>query len=569
MRFRREIVVTAGVFLWILVLSWPSRSQAMQGVANVEGLVTQLGTGIPIARARVLLSRIESGAGTIPALTDNTGRFIFQSVPVGKYRVTATHDGYVPAEYGQRGPEQAGTPVMVGPGQQTNGLVVGMVPTGAITGRILNRFGEPLGKANVQALRWAYVNGRATLKPSQTTFTDDRGEYRLYWLQPGHYVVSVVRAEVTRTAEEPPRVYDKFGEGSETDVPVYAPGVVDVSGAALIEVRAGGEVSGMNVMVPEIRTVSVRGRVISNGGSAGATTRAMVSLVSRTELVAVAAQRTAPTTAEGIFEFRGVIPGSYELLAVATEPSRAASGRDTATRRNIPVGARNSLEVGGAGVEGISLSLEPGVNLPGQIRFETNGKQTPNLASLRVQLRSELELPEFSTQSAEVAANGSFMIAGIVQGVYRLSVTGLPPEFYLKTARLEGGDVLNSGVRLDGAPRGPVEIVLSSDSGGWDASVLDNNTAASSGVTVVLVPDSALRRRSDLYHSAVTDTAGRVHIDGVMPGEYKAFAWDYVPRGAWQDSNFMRIYEDLGKPVHIRPGNNELIDLKLIRSGIN
>ena len=54
-----------------------------------------------------------------------------------------------------------------------------------------------------------------------------------------------------------------------------------------------------------------------------------------------------------------------------------------------------------------------------------------------------------------------------------------------------------------------------------------------------------------------------------MPGEYKAFAWDYVPRGAWQDSNFMRMYEDLGKPVHIRPGNNELIDLKLIRSGIN
>jgi hypothetical protein len=67
----------------------------------------------------------------------------------------------------------------------------------------------------------------------------------------------------------------------------------------------------------------------------------------------------------------------------------------------------------------------------------------------------------------------------------------------------------------------------------------------------------------------VTDTAGHVHIDGVMPGEYKAFAWDYVPRGAWQDSNFIRMYEDLGKPVHIRQGNNELIDLKLIRSGIN
>ena len=65
-----------------------------------------------------------------------------------------------------------------------------MTPTGAISGRILNRYGEPVGNANVQALRYTYQEGRRTLTPIQTTRSNDLGEYRLFWMTPGQYVIS-------------------------------------------------------------------------------------------------------------------------------------------------------------------------------------------------------------------------------------------------------------------------------------------------------------------------------------------------------------------------------------------
>jgi hypothetical protein len=63
---------------------------------------------------------------------------------------------------------------------------------------------------------------------------------------------------------------------------------------------------------------------------------------------------------------------------------------------------------------------------------------------------------------------------------------------------------------------------------------------------------------------ALTDASGRVHLEGITPGDYKAFAWEDVEVSAWQDPDFLRIYEDRGKSVRISEGGTAFLDLRVI-----
>src|SRR5262249_33661031 len=118
------------------------------------------------------------------AKSDSNGRFSFQNVLSGEYQLLALQDGFVPGEFGQRSPTSEGIHFQVAAGQRMTGVQLTLTPTGSITGRVYDRDGEPLGKAQVQALRSVYKDGRRTLAIVQTAQTDDRGEYRLYWLAP-------------------------------------------------------------------------------------------------------------------------------------------------------------------------------------------------------------------------------------------------------------------------------------------------------------------------------------------------------------------------------------------------
>src|SRR5207253_8653992 len=60
----------------------------------------------------------------------------------------------------------------------------------ALSGTVSGENGEPLGNITMRALRASYRDGQRMLVPVQTAKTDDRGEYRFFWLTPGRYFVS-------------------------------------------------------------------------------------------------------------------------------------------------------------------------------------------------------------------------------------------------------------------------------------------------------------------------------------------------------------------------------------------
>ena len=107
-------------------------------------------------------------------------------VPVGKFVLVASAPGYVGLQYGQRRPDESGTPIQLRDGETAASIDFALPRGSMITGRVIDEFGQPLVQAQVQARRFRYTEtGSRSLFPVTSDATDDRGEFRLFGLMPG------------------------------------------------------------------------------------------------------------------------------------------------------------------------------------------------------------------------------------------------------------------------------------------------------------------------------------------------------------------------------------------------
>jgi hypothetical protein len=258
-----------------------------------------LGSGDAIAGAAVQLKR----EGQAPdsenpkAVTGADGKFTLSDVPPGRYRLYATRSGgpYVPVEYGQRTPTGEGIAFDLAAAQKMTGVQLAMSATSSISGRIYDEDGEPLGKAQVQALRSVYRDGRRVMTIVQSVETNDRGEYRLFWLAPGRYFVSAKpdipqmpsdfarpesasmsivhisdaeRFGAYQQASTPIVTKRRLRTGEiieETSVPVLFPGTLDAATARPIDLAPATNTGGVDFSVGagRIATHHIRGRVFN------------------------------------------------------------------------------------------------------------------------------------------------------------------------------------------------------------------------------------------------------------------------------------------------------------------
>jgi hypothetical protein len=84
---------------------------AQTGTARLRGRVVSQ-TGLPVRRAQISLLA-QGGGDRRQTTTDIDGRYEFVELAAGRYAVSASKAGFVGLSYGQRRPNQAGTPVVV------------------------------------------------------------------------------------------------------------------------------------------------------------------------------------------------------------------------------------------------------------------------------------------------------------------------------------------------------------------------------------------------------------------------------------------------------------------------
>jgi len=551
----RKAVLVAGCLILLEGVAFPQNPPATspsqvskQDLCAVSGQVVRAGTGEPLKKAHVSLSQ---AGGSRPgesygAQTNEAGMFSVENVQPGRYYLNVERTGYVTQSYGETSSRGSGAILTLGPGEKAHDLVFRLVPWAAITGRITDEDGEPVPRVRVMALRRVFSRGRRTLSAWNFTQTNDLGEFRLWGLRPGRYII---RAESDR---------EIVGRGVGTRpagkddayAPIFYPGTPDAARAGAIDVRAGQDMPGVDFILIPTHAVRVRGRVFDavRGQPVGCCVE-LHSAESYGFSTFGGSETMDPKS--GTFEIRGVVPGSYEVLAYSESDGRMHF-------------ARRRVEVGETDVEGVDLTISRGADLKGRVIVE--GQGSVDLSDVDVSLDlAELDL-RMGGMRGEVKADGTFTIPDVSEGAYDIYVRH-PPGSYLKAVRVSGQDVLEAGLSVGtGGIKGSIEVVLSTAGATVEGVVTGDGGLPVPGATVALVPDGDKRKVYRLYRSETTDQYGKFVFRDVRPGEYKLFSWREVDYGDWQDPDFLKPVEDRGVKITTEENGHVTVELKVISS---
>jgi hypothetical protein len=303
-----------------LVASQPAQPTGQTG--GVSGLVIEDGTSAPVAGVRVLVL-LDDGrstpSGPPPAtVTDPDGRFHFDVLPAGRYHIAAQKAGYAP-------PMDPSSMQMfeVSDGQTLEGLTVPLRRGGVISGRVLDPLGQPLAEVSVTALLRRLSSdapltaltssGAPLLMPSGHSQTNDLGEFRIFGLPPGEYVIG---ANPQSSAGEA----STSSSATTIMTSTFFPETADVSAAEPVTVQEGETVSDLTIRLVRVPAFRVSGVVVDQSGAPVA--GAMVMLMGGDgrgpdplRFLIMGSPGMSQSDASGRFTFGDVPAGSYTLRA--------------------------------------------------------------------------------------------------------------------------------------------------------------------------------------------------------------------------------------------------------------
>ena len=570
------------------------RAQVTPGTAAISGRVLTADTGRPIKRARVAITG--GGRGGRTTVTDDQGRYRVAELAAGTYTVTASKNGFVDAAYGQRRPQQPGTPIELLDAQETANIDLRLTRGGVITGHVLDEDGEPLARAVVTAQRYQYVRGERQLTPAGGDQTDDRGQYRIFGLPPGEYYVS---ATVSGLAQLMGRGFQQLaagigpgggrggpgagraggplgGFGAPADpeptgyAPTYYPGVVSGPEASKISVGPGQEVVGIDFQIQLVPFATVSGIV------AGADEIVPVLLMPQDGrgLGPLGGQVLAGRSqADGSFTIANVPPGRY--LAIARSGGRGnANESKTGTQ---------SVVVNGENIAGVSLILQRGVTLSGNIAVESSGTAAPtDYSTFRIDVPDVSPLPLGggggrggpNLSGGRAQKNGAFQVTDLLPGKHYIRVTGAGQgagpgqaqgQWTLKSVSIGGQDVTDQPIDLKpGQDVDNVTILLTDRSTEISGTVRDATSAGLAGRTVIAFSSDPQYWGAQSRHiqAVRTDQSGAFRIRSLPPGDYLVVVSDDVEQGEWFDPAYLEQSRTGAKHVTIGEGEKTTLDLK-------
>ena len=516
---------------------------------TVAGMVVRKGSSEPIHFAHVTLTNDGDEQKSLHGTTAADGRFAIKEVPPGDYRVTVTRNGYVGESYGATRPMDPGLPLALSPGKQVNDLIFRMTPAAIIAGHVRDENGEPLPWAQVTASLSYFTQGKRTLMPVSSSATSDLGEYRLFNLPPGKYLLSA-GYEMSQSMGMTMATTMGAREEREGLATTYYPGTSDPLQAVAVNVEPGAEIRSTDFSLQPSGVFHIRGHVAGLSPGRAGFGGAVMLRKGNTRISTAFPERTAAVKSEdGTFDIDQVASGSYDIIALEFAG-------------DSPRMIHRPIEVGGADVDGVNLAFEPGVNITGHLRWEEKAA-APNVP-LQVSLEQDEQV--FSMHpTAEIQSDGSFELKNVTVDSYWVNVSGSAPDAYLKSAHYGSSDALGN-FRINPSSGATLELVASARGALIQGVVMNADPVPVSAVWVTLIPEDSKRDQKRLFNSVRSRANGKFEFRGVAPGDYTLFSWDNIEEHEWDDPEFLKPFKSKGLSVRVAEGENKTVDLTVIQT---
>jgi len=553
--------------------------QALRDAATRAGIEAEEVERLVAAQAARSAQLANNSKESFSVESDRSGRFLIESVPVGIYTLTASGESYLyVSPFGNGlGTTTYTSQITVTPGQTVSDISIPMVRGSTISGRVSDAAGRPATNVQVNALRLAYQQGRPMLQSSATKTTDDRGEFRIFFLAPGEYILAAGQPGGARglAAQR-----GATSSATEALVRTYYPREIEPVLASKIRVGSGEERSGVNMTLRTSRVFTVRGQVTTtvplapvigpNGQARGGPVT--LSLSPRTPSLGEQAGNTLGVTLDGngaaSFQLANVLPGEYYLIGRLNQPVALAGAGAAVQAANAPIFARMALDVRD-NVDDVRFAIPPPVEVKGKVVLGAPSVARPPTIRLNlINQTTYVSFPAYGRGQATVEADGSFMFPGIPEGDYILDAL-LPVGarggggIYVADVLFGGTSVMDNGFHIDDKPPAPLQLVLNAGTGSIEGTVFTSAEKYATGVYVVLVPLQH-RQLPSRYQRTLTVANGRFVFSAIPPGDYELYAWEEYLQTSEQDEAFMEKYKDKGQRVTVRAQSASTSELHVI-----
>jgi protocatechuate 3,4-dioxygenase beta subunit len=439
--------------------------------------------------------------------------FEFTGLPAGSYRVSANpgqwYAQYLNSAYGaRRPPRDPGQSITVADNQAFDRVTISLPRGAVIAGRVTDENGQPIARVQVYGM-WFPAGSPRGVRNGGGAQTDDLGQFRLFGLQPGEYLVV---AETRANTFVPPNASADEGEATGL-VTSYYPGVADEGSAQRVRAVAGGETQGLEIRMQQGRMYRLSGTVVDSQGRPVA--RANGSLMQRGPGSEMSFGASFFTDEQGRFQMRNIAAAEYRV--VIRPRIDTVDGRP----RTSGEGAQVPLTVAGD-IEGLIISTSPMVTIKGRIEFDPAPPPQVSPRQIRVFAtpadNDRMPMPQ---PSGSVEDDLTFTMSGMM-GEYLLRAS--LPDLFLKSVTVGGQDVTDTPREFK--PQDRVTIVLTSRGSTLDVSVTDNDGKPADGATVMVFSEdkSSWRVNSVRVRRGISDATGHAPIRGLLPGRYYAVA---------------------------------------------
>jgi protocatechuate 3,4-dioxygenase beta subunit len=396
-------------------------TETKEGTAEVSGRVTLKGE--PASGLIVALDPRQM-PGQNPRLrskTDANGVYRITRVPAGQYFINVLAPGFfIPKE----SPERMGKAISISDGEIIENINFALKPGSAITGRVTDANGHPfigeslhLYKINEQGKPIHFYSSELLMSS-----TDDRGDYRIYGLEAGRYLVWVGGGGSGGSS--------KTSSNRSYYPQTFHPDAMEISKAKVIELDEGGEATGIDISVGEAKkTFQILGRVIDADSGQPLPGLEIQLGTYRPDGSGVGGWRTGELSGpRGEFRLNGVIPGKYAAF--------------TASRVNAEYYSDPApFEVIDGNVSGVEIKAKRGAAISGIVTVEGT-KDPAVLAKLpQIELEAFIRSNQIRSHSVSTRVNmdGSFRLSGLPPGKARILLTTKGREYEFWMIRLERG----------------------------------------------------------------------------------------------------------------------------------